>query len=355
MQTRLFGEGLSYDHEPAFPSTRFQGSKLKIVDWIWEYVKDMEFDTALDAFGGTGSVAYLLKQKGKTVTYNDDLKFNWHIGKALIENSGVRLSKDDIDLILSEHQDMKYPLFIQDTFKGIYYTDDENRWLDIVTSNINLIGDEYKKALAYFALFQACIIKRPFNLFHRNNLYVRTSDVKRSFGNKVTWDTPFEEHYLKFVEEANRAVFSNCRRNKAINCDVFDIEGSFDLVYIDTPYVSSKGVGVDYFGFYHFLEGLVNYDKWGEMIDNSSRHKRLKRKESVWTDKNRINAAFEKLFEKFQDSIIVVSYRSDGIPSINELKSMMKKHKGDVIELERKSYKYVLSNNNSEEVLLIGK
>lgn len=33
-----------------FPSTRFQGSKLKIVDWIWEAIKDLEFNSALNAF-----------------------------------------------------------------------------------------------------------------------------------------------------------------------------------------------------------------------------------------------------------------------------------------------------------------
>ena len=79
------------ENEPLFPSTRFQGSKLKIVDWIWDAIEDLSFDTALDAFGGTGSVAYLLKSKGKQVTYNDILKFNWYIGTALIENDQVRL------------------------------------------------------------------------------------------------------------------------------------------------------------------------------------------------------------------------------------------------------------------------
>lgn len=27
--------------DPVFPSTRFQGSKLKIVNWIWEAIKDL--------------------------------------------------------------------------------------------------------------------------------------------------------------------------------------------------------------------------------------------------------------------------------------------------------------------------
>ena len=75
----------------------------------------------------------------------------------------------------------------------------------------------------------------------------------------------------------------------------------------------------------------------------------------MWSNKNEINAAFDKLFKKFQDSILVISYRADGIPSIEELISILRKYKSKVIEVQRKKYKYVLSQNHSEEVLLIGK
>lgn len=47
---------------PMFPSTRYQGSKLKYVDWIWECVKDLPFNSVLDAFGGTGCIAYKMKK-----------------------------------------------------------------------------------------------------------------------------------------------------------------------------------------------------------------------------------------------------------------------------------------------------
>lgn len=343
------------DSTPVFPSTRFQGSKLKLVDWIWSSIEDLKFQTALDAFGGTGCVGYMLKIKGKEVTYNDTLKFNWYIGQALIENDSTRLTEDDVVFIITRHKEVQYRSFIQDTFKEIYFTDEENRWLDTVVTNIGMIDDGYKKTIAYFALFQACIIKRPFNLFHRKNLYIRLSDVERNFGNKVTWDTPFDVHFSNFVAEANKAVFSNDKRNSALNLDVFDIKGNFDLVYVDTPYISQKGVGVVYYDFYHFLEGLVDYSKWSEMIDYRTKHRRLKEKDCVWVDKNRIGAAFDKLFEKFRDSILVVSYRSDGIPSIDELKRLLKKYKPNVEERVWSDYKYVLSNGHSEEILLIGK
>ena len=340
--------------EPVFPSTRFQGSKLKIVDWIWESIKDLDFNTVLDAFGGTASLGYMLKKKGKKVTYNDILKFNWYIGIALIENDSIRLTDNDVNFVLTKHKEIKYPTFVYDTFKGIYFTDDENQWIDTVATNISLLDDIYKKAIAYFALCQASIIKRPFNLFHRKNLYLRFSQVERNFGNKVTWDTPFEVHFRRFVDQANLAVFSNGQQNIALNLDVFNIEGEFDLVYIDTPYISKKGLGVDYFGFYHFMEGLVNYSKWSEMIDYRTKHRRLKGNGSVWIDKKRIHLAFGRLFEKFKDSVLVVSYRSDGIPSIEEIKNLMMKYNLSIVELRRTNYKYVLSNNHSEEVLLIG-
>lgn len=342
------------DDNPVFPSTRFQGSKLKIVNWIWDAIKDINFDTALDAFGGTGCVVYKLKEKGKQVTYNDILKFNYCIGLALIENEEVTLSNEDVKFLLTRHKGIDYPTFIAETFKDIYYTDEENAWIDIVSANIRLLENKYKQALAYFALFQACLVKRPFNLFHRKNLYLRFADVKRDFGNKATWDTSFEVHFRKFISEANDAVFSNGRKNVALNMDVFDIQGNYDLVYIDTPYISKKGVGVDYLGFYHFLEGLVNYENWANMIEYRTKHKKLKYSPTVWIAKNKIHSAFDKLFHKFKDSILVVSYRSDGIPSLYELIDLLRKYKHGVHAIGRKDYKYVLSINELEEVLLIG-
>ena len=298
-------------------------------------------------------MSHLLKSKGKQVAYNDLLRFNHIIGLALIENDATTLSEEDVASLLIRRESLRYPTFVQDTFHDVYFTDDENQWLDMVITNIGNLNDKYKQAIAYFALFQACIIKRPYNLFHRRNLYMRTSDVQRSFGNKTTWDTPFEVWFRQFVAEANNSVFSNGQHNVAMNYDVFEIPGQYDLVYIDTPYISGKGVGVDYLHFYHFLEGIVDYDNWAHRIDYRSKHRKLKQKKSVWTDKNRIHDAFDRLFEKFQDSILVVSYRDQGIPSPDELLMLLRKHKGAVVEVNGTDYKYVLSNGNSRELLFI--
>jgi hypothetical protein len=265
------------------------------------------------------------------------------------------LETQEIEAILSRDPHLRYPTFIQDNFRDVYFTDAENAWLDQTITNIGQIDDPARYGLAFFALCQACIVKRPYNLFHRKNLYVRFAEVERSFGNKASWDRPFEEWFRIFVEEANQAVFDNDRLNQTYNLDARDVPGDFDLVYIDTPYLPKSGTGVDYLDFYHFLEGLALYDQWDRHIDRGSKHLRFIPKPNAWTDKNRIHAAFDRLFGRFQDSILVVSYRSDGIPSVEELIEILQRHKSRVRVEHFGQYQYVLSTNGkSEEVLVIG-
>ena len=120
-QSSLFSE-FEIQCRNKFPSTRYQGCKAKFTDWIWHEMSSIPFHTALDAFGGTGSVAYTLKSNGKSVTYNDILPFNAIIGKAIIENASTFLSDSEVDFLLREHSGFEYPTFIVDNFKDIYYT-----------------------------------------------------------------------------------------------------------------------------------------------------------------------------------------------------------------------------------------
>ena len=189
--------------------TRYRGSKVKILPAIYDIAKDLEFETVLDAFAGTGAVSYLFKRMGKRVLFNDHLSFNHIIGRALIENSTIKLSKSDIEFILKPKSYDKYPHLIETNFPSIYYTDEENKWLDRVISNLYELPTGYKQDMGFWCLFQSCIIKRPFSLFHRKNLNLRTRNVKRSFGNKITWDTPFDIHFKKFSQEINSYIWRN--------------------------------------------------------------------------------------------------------------------------------------------------
>ena len=334
------------------PSTRYQGSKSKLVWWMWDILRDLECSTVLDGFSGTGVVSYALKRLGKQVTCNDYLKFNSYIGHALIENSTQTLADEDVACVLRKDPEYPYESFITRTFREIYYTDDENQWLDVVVQNIDRLPFT-KRTLAYYALFQACLVKRPFNLFHRKNLYIRFADVQRGFGNKSTWDRPFVEHFTNFVREINFLVFDNGKTNKALNTNVLDRQGSFDLVYLDPPYISSKNITVDYRDFYHFFEGMVNYRNWPSMIDYRSKHLRLIPTANPWNDKELTRAAFRNTFDRFRDSMIAVSYRADGIPSIVEIQADLGLFKKRIRTFTSGEYKYVLSHSMGKEVLIV--
>lgn len=338
-----------------FPATRYQGSKRRSARWIVERLAPLDVRTVLDAFGGTGAVAYAFKSAGLAVTYNDLLAFNHQIGLALIENDGVRLSDEDIEALVGPRPGLAYPDFIERSFDGVYFTREENRWLDMAAAHVRGIESPLKRALAYYALFQSAIAKRPYNLFHRKNLYLRFAEVPRGFGNKAAWDRPFEEHFRRHAAAANAAVFKGDLPCGATMGDAVACAGDYDLVYIDPPYVNSRGVGVDYREFYHFLEGMIDYDRWPERIDFSSLHRRLVPMPNDWCRPAAVGRMFAALFDRFRSSVLAVSYRSDGIPSIDELTLLLKNVKRRVQVHVFESRPYALSINRAKrEVLLVG-
>lgn len=349
-----------------YPTTRYQGSKRKILPWIYENLKDIRFNTVLDGCGGSASVSYLFKKMNKSVTYNDNLKFNHIIGKALIENQTQKFTSEDIANLLGYNA--TNPGLINRIFKGIYYLDKENRWLDRMGFGIlnmnHYTGQilEFKKAIAYYALFQACLTKRPFNLFHRNNLNIRTADVKRNFGNKITWEKDFTKSFKSFIKEANDKIFDSQMACRSINQSIFDIqEIDYDLVYLDLPYINGEGTNEtsNYLKCYHFLEGLVNYNEWEEMIDFSSPNLRLAESQTdKHFNKDNIYESFETLIEKFRRSKIVISYKKGGIPSIEYIVKIMRGYKRNVYTRSQ-HYTYALNRQNgnakkNKEVLIIG-
>jgi len=339
-----------------FPSTRYQGSKRKIAQRIVSELNDLDYVRVLDAFGGTAAVSYAFKIAGKHVRYNDALRFNHQIGLALIENDEITLDEATAANIGVGRTDTSYGSVIQDNFSGIYFTDEENQWLDVAIGNIRSIENQFERALAWFSLFQSAMSKRPYNLFHRRNLYMRLSDVDRSFGNKKTWDRSFEYHFRKFAKLANAAVVNGGSHSFSRCQDAIGFESNeMDLVYLDPPYVSSSGTGVDYHDFYHFLEGMMHYDQWPSMIDRTSKHLRLTSENNGWCNQRTNKKMFRLIFERYASCILAVSYRSDGTPSIEALVSMIGYFKKSVSVIDMSRNQYALSKRkNTREMLIIG-
>jgi adenine-specific DNA methylase len=354
---RSKGSTLQFDLRDA-PTTRYQGSKRKILPWLWRHLEPLNFKSALDVFGGTGSVSYMLKRMGKAVTYNDHMRWNFLVGTALIQNDECKLTENEIIELTRPTSGLKGE-FVSRTFPKMYFTRQENIWIDTLVTRIKKMpassqDQKYKVALAYYCLFQTCLVKRPFNLFHRANLAIRLSDVNRSFGNKTTWETPFAKHFRAFADEVNSFVFQGMYSCRALNYNADDIpQNNYDLVYLDPPYVKcgARNETADYHKCYHFLEGLARYDEWPLLIDYSTRLLQIKAPgKTRWSKPDNNGPAFEELFEKFPNSTFAISYKKFGCPSIDTLVRMLKR-RGKTVRVHTKHYKYALNQQNGSAEL----
>ena len=130
------------------------------------------------------------------------------------------------------------------------------------------------------------------------------------------------EHFVEQGREYNRAVFDNGRENIAVQRNVFNIDPrGFDLVYIDPPYVPRSDDNC-YIKRYHFLEGLSCYWEGVEIL-KSSKVKKIKKRYTPFSYRKTAVSAFDKMFERFSHSMLVLSYSSNGYPDLDILIELM--------------------------------
>lgn len=301
-----------------YPRLRYMGSKYKIIPNLSNILSNIPFDTALDAFSGSGVVSYALKEIGKEVVANDFLTFSSTIAKALIENKKDTLSKDDLELLLSPNKDGRD--FIQRTFHDLYFPQEDHAFLDAVWSHLGEIS-QYKRAIAISALCLAAARKQPRGVF-------TITDVRYDDGRR-TMHTKLSDLFLEAVEQYNSAVFDNGKINRSICNNVFDINPTdFDLVYFDPPYAPPKD-DADYIKRYHFLEGLSVY--WQDLkIMENTKSKKIEKRFTPFAYKRTVREALSELFTKFKHSTIVLSYSSNSIPDEKELYSILRGVKSNV-------------------------
>lgn len=330
-----------------YPPTRFMGSKEKLLPYIKDVAEQFKFDTAQDLFSGSGVVGYLFKTMGKQVFSNDYMAMSATFAKAMIENNSHTLTEQDLDFLFSRNS--RASRFVQETFPGLYYSDEDNAVIDLVRSNIKKIKNEQKRAVAMSALIRACLKKRARGIFTYTGLRYDDgrADLKMSM----------EKHIRNAARLINAAVFDNGQRNYARQGDAMTARFKADLVYIDPPYFSPLSDN-EYVRRYHFVEGLAR--DW-KGVDMQWHTKTRKFKSYPTPFSSRLGAidAFDKLFRRLRDSILLVSYSSNSLPTREEIISLMSKYKNhvEVIDID---YRYSFGNqtddnrNGVQEYLFVG-
>ena len=289
-----------------YPATRYMGSKSKLLPQIWAVASQFDFDTVVDLFSGSGIVGYMFKTQGKTVISNDYMAMSATFTKAMVENNSVVLPLDEARKLLIEKKESDH--FVEETFQGLYYKDEENKLIDILRTNIAGIRDQYKKAIAMTALIRACTKKRPRGIFTYTG--DRYNDGRKDLQKSLPYYSPLS----------------------------------------DNEYVRR----------YHFVEGVAR-DWKGVEIQENTITKKFKSYPTPFSTRKGAADAFDKLFKKFSNSILIVSYSSNSQPTQDEMVALMSKYK-EHVEVVPIDYTYSFGNqkhaktnrNKVQEYLFVG-
>lgn len=225
-------------------SRRYIGCKQKLVDWIFDIIKENTsgIKTATDIFAGTGVITKKMLQFYPNVMMNDNLYSNNIIYKAFFENS--EWSREKITSKLSEYNSLN-PKEINDNyfsinFGGKYFDYDKAKLIGFIREDIeNCKSELTEKEYAILLTTLIYNIDKTANTLGHFEAYIK----------KPIKPTPLKLKLIDVQQFSNLRIFQE-------DSNVLARSIKSDLVYIDPPYNSRQ-----YSRFYHVYETLVKWDK----------------------------------------------------------------------------------------------
>ncbi len=231
-------------------SRRYTGSKLKLMPWISNLIKENcpNCESFCDIFAGTGVVAgYLLNQYSRFVLndflYSNNAIYHAFFEKAPFDNKLLLSRRDQFNSLDAIKLQDNY---VSKNYGGKFFSNNDARKIGYIRQTIE---DSYKSGeinnKEYNILLASLLysLDRCANTVGHYEAYLKTEDLKDSF--KFNLIKPYDEELDGKVVEIFRED-SNilAKRIKA------------DIVYVDPPYSSRQ-----YSRFYHVLETITKWDK----------------------------------------------------------------------------------------------
>jgi adenine-specific DNA methylase len=327
----LFEEYKNFDHQ--FPEPQYLGAKHTHLAWIKKHIPH-NVKTAIDAFAGSQSVAFLFKQLGyKTIT-NDFLNFNNQIGLALIENKNITITGEDLKLLFQPSKNKNDFELMENVFTDIFFEREETRFLDNFRANIPLLNNTFKQALAYSVINRSMTRKITMGHFGHTQALVYASNPDRIKRNR-SLVRPIKDIFEELLPKYNNAVFDNMMENKSFHKNILELlptVKNIDLAYFDPPYCDSHA---DYQGFYHLLETYTEYWKDKQFVNGIKRYE--PQRISGFDKKRDVITSFNQLFELSTEiPHWLISYNNRSYPGIEEFKEMISKYRD--VKIEAKTY-----------------
>ncbi len=319
---------------------KYAGSKLKIIPYILEVIKDLKVKTVLDGFSGSTRVSQALAQAGYDVTSNDVAHWSEVCAKCfLLHNKSEKYYQKILDELNSlegysgwftdnyggnENMETKMPFQKKNTQKLDAIRDkiDELKLNDIdkavVMTSLLLALDSVDSTLGHFVSYLSTWSKRSYN-----DLFLKLPNLKKTNG-----------------------------KHRVLREDIFKVveENSFDLVYFDPPYGSNNEKmppsRIRYSSYYHIWTSVIKND-------HPALFGRVNRREdtrdlvsaSVFEEfrKNEQGnfiamEAIRTLIQKTKTKYVLLSYSSGGRATKKELETILNET-GKVLKIIEIDYK----------------
>lgn len=299
-----------------FPSTRFMGSKERLLGALWQAIAPFSPISVLDLCSGTGVVSYMLKAQGCRVHANDYMAMAALSARALIGNSTERLTEDDVRAV--QHATDEGDRLVQETYDGLYYSPEDNLFIDRARVAIARLPT-VKQDIARAALVRSCLKKRARGIFTYTGL--RYDDGRKDLKLSLS------DHFAIAAKAFNGAVFCNGHDNIVTNEDIGKAPPVSDaeLVYLDPPYFSPLSDN-QYVRRYHFVEALAR-DWQGIEIQQHTKTKKFKNYPSPYESLEGARKSFDTLAEFYAKIPIVISYSSNALPEASDVLRILRRHR----------------------------
>lgn len=338
MQNNLFNEKDFSDITTQ--GIKYAGSKLKIIPFILESVKDLEIKTVLDGFSGSTRVSQAFAQVGYDVTSNDIARWSEICAKCFLLHNKDRQYYQKILNELNalkgydgwftthyggdQNMEMKMPFqkkntqkldAIRDRIEGLALDDIDK---SVVLTSLLFALDAVDSTLGHFVSYLSRWSKRSYN-----DLFLKLPDLKDTTG-----------HHNVTREDIFKVIENN----------------HFDLAYFDPPYGSNNEKmppsRVRYSSYYHIWTSVINHDKpklFGKV--NRREDSRDLVSASVFEEyrKNKDGhfiaiEAIRELIQKTNAKYVLLSYSSGGRATKKDLETSLNET-GKVLKMIEIDYK----------------
>ncbi len=215
--------------------------------------------TFLDAFLGGGSVALYAKAQGLAVVACDIAERSIVVGRALVENSRVRLSREDVLRLTAPSSDAPGP--IEQTCAPKVFTAAQARLLDRALAQAEASCDPAKGALLRLLAIRMALLAHPMSQVRAGTIHRLESGEYESITESCLYHyvdgmrLTRPEKLMQIARQINAGIFEG--RARVLKQNVLEAlpEIYADVAYFDPPYPGVMSYEREYKVIDEILEG----------------------------------------------------------------------------------------------------